>query len=104
MKILLVLAFTYSPRCRHNHQHCALCAKKAFSMPSLRHFNSTKQPATSILKAMRRSFFPTIDLPLDDNFDHYFMGMALQQAELAYKSSEVPIGAVSECGQSTEVT
>ena len=64
-------------------------------MPSL-HFNSTRKPATSILKAMRRSAYPTIDLPLDDDFNDYFMGMALQQAELAYKSSEVPIGAVSE--------
>ena len=98
MKFLLLFAATFycAPRYRQDHQHGALSAKRAFLKPSL-HFNSTTEPgkpATSVLKAMRRSAYPTIDLPLDDDFDDYFMGIALQQAELAYKSSEVPIGAV----------
>ena len=53
----------------------------------------------NIFKIFRRNVYPTVDLPSheDDSYeliDHYFMGMALQQAQYAWSKGEVPIGAV----------
>lgn len=55
-----------------------------------------------IFKVLRRDVYPTVDLPYESNYtdvDHYFMGMALQQARRAGDRGEVPIGAlvVREC-------
>ena len=78
------------------------------SMPPLLTSNSTviSTPSSSgnnILKRFKRDVYPTVDLPYENNnytqIDHYFMGIALQQAQYAWNKGEVPIGAiiVREC-------
>lgn len=77
-----------------------------------------------IVKILKRNVYPTVILPIDDNefdiingnthpinddatkrttistttsthdIDHYFMGLALQQARHAWRKGEVPIGAI----------
>ncbi|KAL9188640.1 hypothetical protein ACHAXT_007018 [Thalassiosira profunda] len=58
-----------------------------------------------IVKGFKRDVYPTVVLP-DSNatVDHYFMGMALQQAQFAWNKGEVPIGAliVRECDDDAE--
>lgn len=77
----------------------------------------------NIVKILKRNVYPTVILPIDDTnveingkahpnndddtttttactstskyeIDHYFMGLALQQARYAWRKGEVPIGAV----------
>ena len=78
------------------------------SMPPLRsNFTTISTPTSSssnsIFKRFKRDVYPTVDLPYENNnytlIDHYFMGMALQQAQYAWDKGEVPIGAiiVREC-------
>ena len=68
------------------------------SMPPLHDTNSTLSRCGGIFKILKRDVYPTIDLPFIENnytaIDHYFMGLALQQAQYAWDRGEVPIGAV----------
>lgn len=71
----------------------------ALSMPPLFDINSTlSRPRGNIFKILKRDVYPTIDLPFNENnyttIDHYFMGLALKQAQYAWDRGEVPIGAV----------
>jgi tRNA(adenine34) deaminase len=72
-------------------------------MPPLSYSNSTIPRRGDIFKILKRDVYPTIDLPFDEGnyttVDHYFMGLALQQAQCAWDKGEVPIGAivVGEC-------
>ena len=55
------------------------------SMPPLS--NSTLSHG-NIVKVFKRDIYPTVDLSYENNYDmidHYFMGMALQQAQYAMK-------------------
>jgi len=54
-------------------------------------------PPLAIFKVLKRDIYPTVDLIYENNYtmiDHYFMGMALQQAQYAWDKGEVPIGAL----------
>jgi len=81
-----------------------------FSMPPLHDgTNSTLSSRRgSIFKILKRDVYPTIDLPFVENnytdIDHYFMGLALRQAQYAWDGGEVPIGAVvvRECTSSDD--
>jgi tRNA(adenine34) deaminase len=68
------------------------------SMPPLNDTNSAFSRRDNIFKILKRDVYPTIDLPFIENnytgMDHYFMGLALQQAQYAWDKGEVPIGAV----------
>jgi tRNA(adenine34) deaminase len=70
----------------------------ASSMPPLCYTNSTIPRRGNIFRILKRDVYPTIDFPFDDGnyttIDHYFMGLALQQAQHAWDRGEVPIGAV----------
>ena len=60
-----------------------------------------------LIKGFKRDVYPTVVLPGSNaTVDHYFMGMALQQAQFAWNKGEVPIGAliVRECDYDAEVT
>ncbi|KAL7533003.1 hypothetical protein ACHAXR_004985 [Thalassiosira sp. AJA248-18] len=79
------------------------------SMPPLTNFNNSTSSLRrgSILKVLKRDVYPTVDLPYENNYtmiDHYFMGMALHQAQRAWDKGEVPIGAliVRECNNDDE--
>ena len=73
------------------------------SMPPL--LNDTAPSYSSrgnIFKIFKRDVYPTVDLPYENNYsmiNHYFMGLALNQAKVSWKKGEVPIGAiiVREC-------
>jgi len=73
------------------------------SMPPLISNSTISTPSSSsgnsIFKRFKRDVYPTVDLPYENNIDHYFMGLALQQAQYAWDKGEVPIGAiiVREC-------
>jgi tRNA(adenine34) deaminase len=75
----------------------------ASSMPPLSYTNSTIPRRGNIFKVLKRDVYPTIEFPFEDGnyttIDHYFMGLALQQAQHAWDRGEVPIGAVvvTEC-------
>ena len=67
-----------------------------FSMPPLSNHTSS---SGNIFKVLKRGRYPTVDLPYEkysnrSDIDHYFMGIALQQAKRAGDRGEVPIGAV----------
>ena len=73
-------------------------------VPSLSSYaNSTTSRRGKIFKILKRNIYPTIDIPFHENnytaIDHYFMGLALRQAQYAWDRGEVPIGAivVREC-------
>lgn len=79
------------------------------SMPPLLNDNTNSTLSSrrgSIFKILKRDVYPTIDVPFIMNnytdIDHYFMGLALQQAQYAWDRGEVPIGAVvvRECTSS----
>ena len=85
-----------SPRRRASSLATARRAAPHPPMPPLLS-NATSSSRLDVLKALRRDVYPTIDLPRDCNdtaIDHYFMGMALQQAQRAWDRGEVPIGAL----------
>mmetsp|Transcript_21794 Transcript_21794/g.45680 ORF Transcript_21794/g.45680 Transcript_21794/m.45680 type:complete len:311 (+) Transcript_21794:83-1015(+) len=73
-------------------------AKEGYSsMPPLSNSTSSSRGG-NIFKVLKRDMYPTVDLPFENNnytmIDHYFMGMALQQAQHAWDKEEVPIGAI----------
>jgi tRNA(adenine34) deaminase len=73
--------------------------------PSLSSYanSTTASRRSKIFKILKRNVYPTIDIPFHENnytaIDHYFMGLALRQAQYAWDRGEVPIGAiiVREC-------